>query len=248
MNFSSSLIPISAAKIYRKETLHWNSINKAGQYLEKSAIVLAGGFSTRFGKDKGLLKFQGKPLIEHVLDTVNTIIDEMIVVVSSKAQHDEFSKAIHHDTQIIVDKETARGPLMGALTGFEKAQGNFSLLLSCDIPLVSEKVLLLLLELCYGKNAVIPRWSNGYLEPLHAVYFTKTALSASRDALKLGKADMQSMIKNLGEVRYISTRILSQIDPKLDSFFNINTPLDLIKAESRPRTEKIYHGRVLPFE
>ena len=172
----------------------------------------------------------------------------MIVVVSSNAQHEKFSKVINYDARIVIDKEVARGPLMGAFTGFENAKGDLSLLLSCDIPLVSQEVLLLLFELCLNKNAVIPRWSNGYLEPLHAVYFTKAALSASRDVLKLGKADMQSMIKNLEKVRYISTRILRQIDPKLDTLFNINTPLDLTKAESRTRTAKIYPGKVLPFE
>jgi len=90
---------------------------------------------------------------------------------------------------------------------------------------------LLLLDLCGGKNAVIPRWPNGYIEPLQAVYRTKPALEAAKNVLGEGKFNMRSMIDSLGGIRYISTLVLQQLDPKLKTFFNINTPLDLKKAE-----------------
>ena len=49
----------------------------------KSAIVLAGGFSNRFGQDKGLLKLGEKPLILYILDEVSTVVGEVLVVVSA---------------------------------------------------------------------------------------------------------------------------------------------------------------------
>jgi molybdopterin-guanine dinucleotide biosynthesis protein A len=199
--------------------------------LDKSAIILAGGFSSRFGQDKGLVQFANKPLIKHVLDKVNTIVDEKIVVVSSKVQAENFAKVAGSNVNVLIDAGDVRSPLLGALTGFQEARGEYALLLPCDSPFISGDVLLLLFELCINKNAVIPRWPNGYIEPLHAVYFTKSALEAAKNALKEGQLNVQSMVDGLRGVRYVSTLVLQQLDPELRTFINVNTPLDLKKAE-----------------
>ena len=89
----------------------------------------------------------------------------------------------------------------------------------------------LLLEWCVNNDAVIPQWPNDYLEPLQASYNTESALAAARKALKDGKLNMYSMISRLEKVRYISTHALERIDPRLMTFFNVNTPKDLKKAE-----------------
>jgi len=151
--------------------------------LDRSAIILAGGFSSRFGQDKGLLILAKKPLIRHVLNAIKDIIDETIIVVSSEAQAENYAKVVDSNVRILVDVDDAQSPLIGASTGFRKTQGEYSLLLPCDTPLVSRKILLLLFELSTNRNAVIPRWPNGYLEPLQAVYRTKPALEAARNAL-----------------------------------------------------------------
>lgn len=199
--------------------------------MNNSAIILAGGSSSRSGQDKGLLHLAGKPLIRHVLDAALGIVDETIIVVSSKGQAEKFARATDLNISIIIDVNGVQSPLVGALTGFEKAHGQYSLLLPCDTPLISRDVLLLLLELCKNKSAVIPRWPNGYIEPLQAVYCIKLALEAAKKALNDGKSDMRSMVDELRGVRYISTLVLQQLDPELRTFFNINTPLDMKKAE-----------------
>jgi molybdopterin-guanine dinucleotide biosynthesis protein A len=199
--------------------------------LDKSAVILAGGFSNRFGQDKGLTLLAGKPLIKHVLNVLHGIVDETIIVASSKVQAENLAKVIGSDVRIVIDANDMQSPLIGALTGFENATGKYSLLLPCDTPLISRDILLLLLELRTNKNAVVPRWPNGYIEPLQAVYRTKPATETAKRILKAGKADMRSMVDELRGVRYISTLVLKQLDPKLRTFFNINTPLDLKKAE-----------------
>jgi molybdopterin-guanine dinucleotide biosynthesis protein A len=199
--------------------------------LEKSAVVLAGGFSKRFGQDKGLLKLAGKPLILHILDKVSTVVDEFLVVVSSKSQEEKYTCFLKQNAKTVIDKYETKNPLVGALTGFEKAQGKYSLLLPCDTPFISSQIAAFLLELCVNKDAVIPRWPNGYIEPLQAVYYTKSALNVANKALEDKKQNMRSMIASLKKVRYVSTLVLKQIDPNLATFFNINTPKDLRKAE-----------------
>ncbi len=143
--------------------------------MNSSAIILAGGLSKRFGQDKGLVPLAGKPLIKHVTETVNPIVNEIIVVVNSETQVEEFSKILGN-VKIVVDAWNTHGPLVGAATGFKTARGEYGLMLPCDTPLISREVLTLLLDLCINRNAVIPRWPNGYIEPLHAVYRVKPAL------------------------------------------------------------------------
>jgi molybdopterin-guanine dinucleotide biosynthesis protein A len=205
--------------------------------LTSSAIILAGGLSSRFGQDKGLLQLGGKSLVRHVLNAVVNVVDEKIVVVSRGEHVDKYLKATGACASILVDRGNTHSPLAGALTGFEEAQGEYSLLLPCDTPFASRDILSLLLELCPGRNACVPRWPNGYVEPLQAVYRTESALEASNVALCAGKLNVQAMLDRLQCVRYVSTLVLQQLDPELRTFFNVNTPLDLKRAEqmlSRP--------------
>ena len=132
---------------------------------------------------------------------------------------------------MIVDKDDFQSPLIGALTGFENAIGQYSILLPCDVPLISSQIAQFLFDLSNNRCAVIPRWPNGYIEPLQAVYHTKSALIATSMALNQGLMNMKSMIDNLKRVRYISTTVLEQIEPEFSTFYNVNTPSDLQKAE-----------------
>jgi len=200
--------------------------------LKRSAIILAGGFSKRLSQEKGLIELAGKPLIRHVLDRIYGIVDEVVAVVSSDHQKDVFAPLLGRRANVVVDEHEKQSPLVGASAGFENVRGEYSLLLPCDNPFVSTEVALLLLDLCVNKSAVIPRWPNGYIEPLQAAYRTKSALNAAKASLEQEKLDLRSMISLLHGVRYISTMVLQQMDPRLLTFFNINTPEDLKRAES----------------
>jgi len=200
--------------------------------LEKSAIVLAGGVSSRLGQDKGIVQLANKPLIRHVLDKIKNLVDETLVIVSSKAQAEKYMRTLGSDANVIIDDARIHGPLAGAAVGFEQACGKYSLLLACDTPFASRDILQLLLDLCINRNAAIPRWPNCYIEPLQAVYCTEAALRASEEALTSGEVKMQTMVDRLRGVRYVSTLVLEQLDSELNTFFNVNTALDLKKAET----------------
>ncbi len=194
-------------------------------------IILAGGLSSRFGQDKCMKELGGKPLITHVLDRVANLGNELIVVVGSETQRSKLPRAIQTETKVVVDKYSDHSPLVGALTGFENTQSDLALLLPCDAALVSPDVVSLLLELCGSRNAVIPRWPDGKIEPLQAAYNVKCAAIAAEAALKEGKRDMQGMIAHMRGICYVSTLVLQQYDPKLNTFLNINTVQDWKKAE-----------------
>lgn len=195
-------------------------------------MILAGGFSRRFGQDKGLIDLAGKPLVLHVVDKVSKVVDETVVVFSSSVQKERLESLLDRRANVVVDKHEAQSPLIGALTGFESAEGVYSLLLPCDTPFISSQIAQFLLDICVNRSAVIPRWPSGYIEPLQAAYHTKSALTAAKKALEQEKLDLRSMITRLRGVRYVSTVVLRQMDPKLLTFFNINTLEDLRRAES----------------
>ncbi|MEM3695012.1 MAG: molybdenum cofactor guanylyltransferase [Candidatus Bathyarchaeia archaeon] len=199
--------------------------------MDRSAIVLAGGVSSRFGKDKGLMPLANRPLIRYVLDAVEGVVEEEIVVVSSKIQLENYIKVLGSDVRLVIDEGQMRTPLLGALTGLKMACGEYAILLPCDTPFITKEIVSLLFELCINKNAAIPRWPNGYIEPLQAVYRVKPAFDAAERALVAGGLNMRSMINALREVRYVSTLVLQQLDSELKTFFNVNTPLDLKRAE-----------------
>jgi len=201
-------------------------------FLKNSAVVLAGGFSKRFGRDKCLIELAGKPLVIHVLERISEIADERVVVVGSEEQKDMLSNMLGGRASLVVDRYEGQSPLVGALTGFECVRGEYSLLLPCDTPFISTSVAELLFDLCTNRSAVIPRWPNGFIEPLQAVYHKKSAVTAAKAALEEKKHNLSSMIARLYSVRYLSTLVLQQLDPELLTFFNVNTPPDLKRAES----------------
>ncbi len=197
-----------------------------------SAIVLAGGGSRRFGQDKGLVMLADKPLVFHVLDRVAGVVDEIVVVINSETQRHKLTGIMQEKARIVVDEAKVQTPLAGALAGFENAHNEYALLLGCDAPFLSSEVLRFLLDVCFNKTAAIPRWPNGNIEPLQAAYHAGRAAEAARKALERGKLDMHSMIEDLQNVRYVSTLVLEEFDPKLLTLFNINTPNDLRQAEA----------------
>lgn len=197
----------------------------------RTAIILAGGFSERFGQDKGLVQMAGKPLVLRVYERATKAVDEVIAVVSSTRQREAYSSLLPNGTRILVDIEDSQSPLIGALTGFADARGDHSILLPCDTPFISEEVVKLLFEISQRIDAAIPRWPNGYIEPLHAVYRTDSALTAAEEAIEKGGMRLLSMISLLKRVRYLSTEVIKKVDPDLITFLNINTPADLRNAE-----------------
>jgi molybdopterin-guanine dinucleotide biosynthesis protein A len=198
--------------------------------LDRSAIILAGGSSNKFNCDKGSLELNGKPLLNYIVDAVKGLVDEVVIVTNSQDRVDACAKLVSPNVRFAIDICESKGPLVGALTGFEAVNGEYSALLPFDSPFVSQEVLSLLFDCGVGKAAAIPRWTNQEIEPLHAVYHTKQALKAAKEALAENQLDLQVMVEKMRGVRYVSTMVLEQLDPDLKTFFTVNTPLDLKKA------------------
>ncbi|MEM2699656.1 MAG: molybdenum cofactor guanylyltransferase [Candidatus Bathyarchaeia archaeon] len=200
--------------------------------MDRTAIILASSSLKGFDSDKGLVNLANKPLILHVIERVQSLVDEVIVCIKSSNQQSLYTPIIPENSKIVVDLEGfPECPLTSAMTGLSSSQGEYSIILPCDTPFISKMVVNLMFEIAVGVDAVVPRWPDGRIEPLQAVYRTRRALDSAREALSRGELRMESMIHRLRRVRYLSTIVIKEIDPKLLTFFNISTPLDLRRAE-----------------
>ncbi len=208
--------------------------------MDRSAVILAGDSSKKFSGDKGLLDLHRKPLINHVIDAVNGLVDEVIVVTSSQIQADWYEKVVPPDVKFVIDDYEPKGLLAGVIAGFEVSQGEYSALLPFDSPFVSQEVMALLFDCASGKAAVIPRSTDMVCEPIHAVYNTKQALQAAKEAFANNEVDPQAMVERLRGVRYMSMMVIEQLDPDLKTFFRVKTTFDLKKAEVMDKTRKTH--------
>ena len=200
-----------------------------------SAIILSGGLSKRFGGDKCLVSLLEKPLIMHVYEKISLITNEVFIVLNSKSQFNQYVNFFREEL-LIVDEFPESSPLIGAYTGFKHINTDYTYLLPCDTPLITIQAILLLKETSSFADAVIPRHSNGYIEPLQAIYKTKNAREASQKAISMGYSNLRSMINLLDNVIYLPTNKIKKFDPKLLTFFNINTKRDLHECEKLLKT------------
>ncbi len=200
--------------------------------MERSAIILLSDLAAE--------NIGGKPLIERIVDSVQAVVDEVILVANSENQKELVSNLLEPDVKILVHNGASEGDLAASLEGFESAQGTHSLLLSSTFALVSADVAGLFFELCPGKTAVIPRWPNQQMEPLQAVYHTKSAVAAAKMALGEGSTEVEALVNCLGGVRYFSTLALQEFDPELKTLFKVRTIVELkmAEAQSKPRRTK----------
>jgi molybdopterin-guanine dinucleotide biosynthesis protein A len=198
--------------------------------VDKAAVILANEQSKSFPKDKGTMLLCNKPLIKHVFNAISSIVDEVIIVTSAQEQTEKYAELLPKTVKLVIDKQPMQNALSGTITGLETAQSKYVLLLPYDSPLVDKELAMLLLDLAVGKTAAVPRNADNEIEPLCSVYHTKIALETAKQVAAKGAIDLQTLVEKLQGVRYISKMIVEQLDPELQSFFSVNTPLDLNRA------------------
>ena len=202
-------------------------------------MILIGGKSTRFGSDKGLFEFLGKPLISYQLETLSPLNYDIFIVAHSKNQVSRYLRIIDItkimafiiDDNNITSDSPLRIPLLGLYSGFKelyKLGYKKSFVISCDLPLIQFNVLKFLIKQSNGFDCCIPKWNNGFLEPLFAIYPIKKAYKKAEENLKNRKYKLTNIIGDNWKIRFISIEnSIKQFDQNLLTFLNINTPEDI---------------------
>lgn len=190
--------------------------------MEKSGItgiVLAGGKSSRMGRDKSLLVWKDKTLIEHAIDILKPLCVK--VVISSNTDIYTFTGC-----EIWPDEFPKHAPMIGIYSCLKRSETNTNIILSCDMPFSGTELIRYLVESCGDRPILVPVHGEGLIEPLCGVY-KKTLIP-----------DLEKYIQdsNLSLQHFIQHRAphFLRIDNELpfynnNLFANINTPGDLKK-------------------
>ncbi|MBE9127779.1 MULTISPECIES: molybdenum cofactor guanylyltransferase [unclassified Coleofasciculus] len=188
-----------------------------------SAIVLAGGQSSRMGQDKALIPFQGVPLLRQVCDVALNCTDEVFVVTPWLERYQD---VIPTRCQVIrevppLGETPSQGPLLGFAEGLKRVKTHWVLLLACDMPHLQTKVLQTWAkELPKTSNdtiAVLPRHPKGW-EPLCGFYRRQSQPLLTQYINQGGRSFQDWLAQH-------RVRELSVSDRKI--LFNCNTPEEL---------------------
>ena len=188
-------------------------------------VIQAGGQSSRMGRDKGLLPFQGTTLIQYILGQLNRIGDETLIISNRPGDYENFGPTVYSD--VIRDC----GALGGIYSAVFYAKHDVCAILACDMPFINIPLLHHLINLAPGYDVIIPRLEpNEYTEPFRTVYRKKTCLPVIKRQLDAGELKVSEFFDDV-KIRYVEKEELQRFDKNLISFTNINTPDDLESAE-----------------
>jgi len=192
--------------------------------LKASTIVLAGGKSLRFGKNKSQVKIGKRSLLEQVVACVSSVCGDIIIVTGEQniPQITGYPRL-----KVTTDVYPGKGPLGGIYTGLKTSTTHLNLVVAGDMPFLNRGLLGYMLGLADSYDLVVPRVGD-LVEPLHAVY-TKSCLSPIERMITQNELRVRELFP-LVKVRYVDAAEIEKFDPHHLSFFNINTEADLAKA------------------
>jgi molybdopterin-guanine dinucleotide biosynthesis protein A len=157
--------------------------------LDITAIILAGGQSSRMGADKGLVMLGDKAFIAHIIDAVSPLVKE-IIIVSQNADYDKFG------CRRVEDSIKNVGPIGGIYTGLLETSTETNLVLSCDVPLISKEVLVYLIKRNKADVEVLQYKTRENTLPLIALY-KKRCIVKCKEYLDKNERRLQQLILGL---------------------------------------------------
>jgi len=187
-----------------------------------TGIILAGGKSTRYGKNKALVDIDGLSLIERVIGVMRTIFQDIILITNTPDEYAHLALPMHGDLI------KGLGPIGGVYTGLSVITHEAGFFVACDMPLLNRDLIRYIIESRDHFDVVVPRVS-GMVEALHALY-DRGCLPAIKRLID-SRQYQTLRIFNEVSVRYVEEVEIRSFDPDLGSFININRPQELRRLE-----------------
>jgi molybdopterin-guanine dinucleotide biosynthesis protein A len=181
-----------------------------------SGIILSGGKSSRMGKDKGLIELNGKPMIQHVIDHIEPICDQVLISANDKA-YEDFGYPVHND------EINEIGPAGGIISCLKHSTNENNIIISCDLPFASTEFIRKLLDLSGDYKITLPK-SGPHYQPLCAVY-SNEVYAVFMDCINKGIYSLKSIIKEF-RIQVIMQEDIEGFDLSKE-LRNINYPDDL---------------------
>ena len=192
--------------------------------MEASAIVLAGGQSRRLGMDKTALRIGGKTMLARTVELVASFCREVVIVTNTPETHS------HPLARSVSDIFPGKGVLGGIYSGLAVARCSCAVVVAADMPFLNRALLLHLVSRA-GEADVVAPVVGGQAEPLHAVYRDTCLTPMRRQLLGAGAPRIISFFPDV-RVCEVGEDEMRAFDAELLSLFNVNTPVDLERAQT----------------
>ena len=190
---------------------------KTGPVAGVTAVILAGGVSSRMGSNKALLPYRGGRFIESIYRQLKEIFAEVIIVTNAPEQY------AFLPCRKVPDIFAGMGALAGIHAGLSHSASPAIFAVACDMPYLNSELIRHLAARSDEGGVLIPESPLG-LEPLHAFY-GRGCLAAIEATMLNGEKRIVSFF-NRTNVRKFRQEEIARFDPAFDSFRNINTPAD----------------------
>lgn len=199
-----------------------------------TVVIQAGGESRRMGQSKALVQFNGRPLIQRIVERLHPAADELVITTNEADKlaflHDEYPEL---GIRLVPDEHKERGALPGLHTALKAASCPYVAIVACDMVFASPSLVVAeAIEMAEtDADVVVPVNKHGF-EPFHATYRKSKCLSAVMRALDEGKTRVQSVFDDseVSVVEFAQERVL-QAEPRGGCFINANTPDELAHIE-----------------
>ena len=180
-----------------------------------TALILAGGKSSRMGCDKALLKFGDETNLEDLVQLTTSIFSETFIIANQNKNYQDLNL---RGAVIFHDFWEYKGPLVGLYMGLSYSTHQVNCVLTCDMPLVDAPLLRELAAFWQeGYDAVCPQDSDGRLQPFPGIYSR-----SSRYFIRLLLDRGETAMKRLFEVLVIRSLVLGEKESEV--LINMNTP------------------------
>ena len=188
-------------------------------------FILAGGNSTRMGRDKAFVGFDGCTLLARALDLVRSVTSNVCIV----GAQEKFSGF----APVVEDIFRDRGPLGGIHAALRSSVTELNLMLAVDMPFVASAFLQYLISEARtaGGASVIVSQSDDRWQPLCAVY-RRSFADAAEKALHAGRNKIDLLFDE-AETRVIGKVELDRMGFSSSMFCNLNTLEELEEQQRR---------------
>lgn len=199
----------------------------------ETAVILAGGKSTRMGFDKQFLKINEKRLMKMLICELKKEFQDIIIVTNKPEQYEESS------CRIFSDEIKEVGPLSGIHVGLKNSRSKYTYFIACDMPNINlEYIKYMKNEILKNNSEACVSKKEGHIEPFNSFY-SNGIIDKVEKLIRNNKRSMLTLI-DIIEVLVVDENTLNEYNKFSDMFINLNTKEDLksfryMKENNRPK-------------
>ena len=188
--------------------------------------MLAGGASTRFGRDKLAEPYRGSSLLSHAVERVGAVCERVVVVLAPAG--DEPTTPVDVSVRFVRDPTVGEGPLAGLHEGLLAVRTDLALVAGGDMPDLQPSVLRALVRAANEPAVDAVALGDGdRLRPLPCVVRSEPAVNAAHTLLHAGRRALRDLLDAL-RVEVIDEETWVALDPERRTLFDVDEPDDVL--------------------